>query len=350
MLTTFPAHRSGNVGDALIAESFLALVRRLGLADEVETMFRADPLTDDKISEFGSTPIFMPGMSVSNDLYPKLYALHEDFDKIPNTLIPFGCTWQHTVGFPQHFERAVLDGDTLRLLHKIADATGPIATRDHSAELILTNNGIPSITVGDCAWYHLPSQGKAMKRPKEIKKIAVTTPHHSPLVKQSLDLLGVVRELFPSAKISLVTHSKPTAHEKRVVEAAPEYGASIVAAAGDLTIFDKYEDFDLHVGHRLHGHIGFLRRRIPSVLIAEDARSRGFSSSIQIGTFPGYRNSEDGPEPDPNTVPRIKAFLKQEARDRFIRYVGIPLYLDTMLNEVVLPELRRKYDYASSVK
>ena len=349
VLTTFPEHKSANVGDALIAQSFTALVRHLGLVDETEERFRADPSMPDVLGEFGSLPIFLPGMSVSNNFYPALYTLHPDFDRIPKGLIPFGCTWQHPIGFPEHFERSVLEGDSLRLLKQIADTTGPIATRDHSAELILARNGVPAMTVGDCAWYHLPSHGKPMRSTRTIKRVAVTTPHHVPLTQQSIALVASVRELYPSAEINLVTHSKISIHNKQIIAAAAEFDVSAIAAAGDLSIFEKYEDYDLHVGHRLHGHIGFLRRRIPSVLIMEDARSRGFGSSIPVGCFPGFRpaSSVDEVEADPNTVARVAEFLRQETRDGFMRYVGVAPYLDRMLDDLVLPQLRLKYELAT---
>ena len=136
---------------------------------------------------------------------------------------------------------------------------------------------------------------------------------------------------------------------KQIIAAAAGFDVSAIAAAGDLSIFEKYEDYDLHVGHRLHGHIGFLRRRIPSVLIMEDARSRGFGSSIPVGCFPGFRpaSSVDEVEADPNTVARVAEFLRQETRDGFMRYVGVAPYLDRMLDDLVLPQLRLKYELAT---
>jgi hypothetical protein len=360
VMTTFPQHRSANVGDALIASSFLELVRYLGLVDEVELRFRRETLDDDVLQAYGSQPIFLPGMSISNDLYPKLYALHSEFERIPAGLIPFGCTWQHPIGLPEHFERCILDGPTPRLLQHIASHTGPIAVRDHMAEWVLRQNNIPSITVGDCAWYHLPSRGEPMRRVTEVKRIAVTTPHHVPLAMQSMDVLKLVREIFPAAEIILSVHSRPTAHVHKIMAFASEMGVQVLQAAGDIAIFDRYEGFDLHVGHRLHGHIGFLRRRIPSVLLLEDARSRGFSSSIPVGCFPAFRSGLPAlaladmtfdeaykhQTDDPMAVPRIAHFLRQEVASGFLRYIGVAPYLDQMLEQVVLPTLVEKYHRA----
>jgi hypothetical protein len=361
VLTTFPQHRSANVGDALIASSFIELVRHLGLVDEAELRFRGESLDDEVLSAYGSRPIFLPGMSVSNDLYPKLYALHPEFERIPAGLIPFGCTWQHPIGLPEHFEQCILDGPTPRLLQHIASRTGPIAVRDHMAGWVLRQNNIPSITVGDCAWYHLPSRGKPMRRVSDVKRVAVTTPHHAPLAMQSMDVLTRVREIFPAAEITISIHSRPTAHVDQIIAFASEMGAHVLHAAGDLSIFDRYEDFDLHVGHRLHGHIGFLRRRIPSVLLLEDARSRGFSSSIPVGCFPAFRSgvpahalaempldeARQHQIADPMAVPRIARFLQQEVPTGFLRYIGVAPYLDQMLERVVFPTILEKYRLAT---
>jgi len=41
-----------------------------------------------------------------------------------------------------------------------------------------------------------------------------------------------------------------------------------------------YEDFDLHIGYRVHAHLYFLSRRIPSILLSEDVRGSGQAKSL----------------------------------------------------------------------
>src|SRR5829696_7256291 len=99
IITTYPENKSANVGDLLITASFVELARSLNLLDKQEIIFREEELTDDLIAKYGSTPIFMPGFSVSKDVYPKLFKLRKEISEIPLGLIPFGCTWQHFLGY-----------------------------------------------------------------------------------------------------------------------------------------------------------------------------------------------------------------------------------------------------------
>jgi hypothetical protein len=200
-----------------------------------------------------------------------------------------------------------------------------------------------------------------MRRPTEIRRIVVTTPHNNKLGAQSIQLMEQLSELFPSAQLTLSLQSKTTAHLAPVIEHARAKGHEVIEAAGDLDIFDRYENYDLHVGHRLHGHIGFIRRRIPSVLLVEDARSRGFSVSMPVGCFDAKKVligkealslipvevARQYVAPDGQAVARVVDFLKQEVATGFLRYSGIPAFLDGMLSEVVLPTLRDKIRVSS---
>lgn len=362
ILTTYPQKRSANVGDLLITASFAEMARSIGVLDDYEIAFRADELTDDLLERYGSSPIFMPGFSISADSYPTLYALRKALDEIPRGLIPFGCSWQHPIGFAENAEQVEYTPETLQLLKLLVDRTGPIAVRDHMAERILMRHSIPSIVVGDCGWYHLPSRGKPMRRPDAIRKVIVTTPHSADLEEQSKALIDMLFDLLPDAAMTLSLHSKPQQHEKYITEYARAKGMKVIHAFKNFEVFDDYENYDLHVGHRLHGHIGFLRRRIPSVLLVEDARARGFSTTIPTGCFDAkatairkdvlakqsIESAKQSVYPDEGVVPRVRDHLIQEMQSRFLRYVGIAPYLDGMLNEVALPQLAQKVALAKA--
>jgi hypothetical protein len=359
LLTTFPTEVSANVGDALITDSFIAILRHAGLPTNFQTFFREIPLDPALREKFGKLPIFLPGMSMSVDFFPKLYSLCNHAD-LPKGLIPFGCTWQHPFGLDENAERVIYPEEPRRILEAIVNSTGPIAVRDHLAARILRRNNIPSIVVGDCAWFHLPSIGKPMRRVGEPQKIVITTPHNQALTHQSISLIDSVRRRFPHAKIVVSLHSRRRKLDYIIAAHAKEHEIEVIDAAGELNIFDRYASYDLHVGHRLHGHIGFLRQRIPSVLVMEDARSRGFSRSIPIGCFSAFRSVvgnniaaqlpravvAEQMHPDPEVISRISEFLDEEISTSFLRYVGVAPYIDGVFCEVTLPELKRKVKLA----
>jgi hypothetical protein len=329
----------------------------LGVDGDVTRIYREEALSDDMLDRYGRLPIFAPGFSVARNAYPYFYKL-TDMEKLPETLIPFGCGWQHPIGFPEHAEVAKFQGPTERLLHNIARTTGRLAVRDHIAYTVLANNRIPVVMVGDCAWYDLDSHKRAMKRVTKLRKVIVTTPHSRELLGQSLSLIRSISERFPGVEITVSFHSKLNSHDFKIEEEVTKQGHNVIHAAGDISVFDRYQEFDLHIGHRLHGHIGFLRKRIPSVLLIEDARGRGFSYSIPVGCF-SARTSALGNHlftqlskvsahqqlrVDDKVVERVLGFVGQELESGFARYVGVAQYLDSMLEEVFLPELKRKVE------
>jgi hypothetical protein len=188
----------------------------------------------------------------------------------------------------------------------------------------------------------------------------ITTPHNQALTHQSISLIDGVRRRFPHAKIVVSLHSRRRKLDYIIAAHAKEHEIEVIDAAGELSIFDRYASYDLHVGHRLHGHIGFLRQRIPSVLVMEDARSRGFSRSIPIGCFSAFRSVvgnniaaqlpravvSEQMHPDPEVISRISEFLDEEISTSFLRYVGVAPYIDGVFCEVTLPEQKRKVKLA----
>lgn len=361
VLTTFPSQKSRNVGDLLITQSFVELAKTVGAIDDYQTRFRTVSLDAPDLLPFRNNPIFLPGMSIAYSSYPELYSLTRNIGDLPLGLIPFGCTWQHPIGGAGDAARASLSPECHAVFSTIAERTGPIATRDHRVEAILHRQGIPAITVGDCAWFHLASIGKGMRRPTRLGRIAVTTPHASRFTPQSKSLIAMLSRAYPDAHLRLSLHSRVTEHTAEIATYAARTGYEVVESAGRLEVFDEYDQFDLHVGHRLHGHIGFLRRRIPSVLLMEDARSRGFSASLPTGCFAADADEAEAAheasvaervsrlKPDLGVIERVEAFVTREVTTGFESYVGVAPFLDDMLNRVALPELRRKIQAAAAL-
>ena len=43
-----------------------------------------------------------------------------------------------------------------------------------------------------------------------------------------------------------------------------------------------YEKMDFHIGYRVHAHLYFLSRRVPTVLINEDGRGTGMVTTLKM--------------------------------------------------------------------
>lgn len=234
---------------------------------------------------------------------------------------------------------------------------------------------------GDPAWFDLDFLGKEMKRPTKINKLVFTPPLSAFYGDQANSVIAMLADMFPDADKYCTFHladmfTRPlpegekgdnsVAMNREVAEKnesirmfAKERGFEIVEASHDLNKIDFYEECDLHVGYECHAHWGFLRKRIPSVLLIEDARGVGFSYTQGLPAFEGFvrsQHSKPGQHRPTNTsgysdslpvynyapadvtlADRVKEFLEDEQESNFRRYVGLSAYLDEIYETRMKP-------------
>ena len=109
-------------------------------------------------------------------------------------------------------------------------------------------------------------------------------------------------------------------------------------------------------------HLFCYRKRIPSVLVAEDARGTGFTYTLGTGGFPAYLRAQPVPvnqeqkkvtsgyatsleeysiAPADMGIDRsIRDFLEEEIESGFRRYIGMGGYLDDVYESVMKPFIR----------
>jgi hypothetical protein len=115
------------------------------------------------------------------------------------------------------------------------------------------------------------------------------------------------------------------------------------------------------VGYECHAHLYFLSKRLPSVLIAEDAHGVGFTYTPGVGGLDGFARAQRGLRcvrkrltsgyctslqelslaPPRAEVPEVvRALLEEELDTGFRRYVGLSDYLDELYERVMCPFIR----------
>ncbi len=97
-----------------------------------------------------------------------------------------------------------------------------------------------------------------------------------------------------------------------------------------------YDNIDLHVGYRLHGHISFLRRRKPSFLIAEDSRSFGIINTpgLCVGGVPAL---DDSGEVDGELHKKLSVMIKKELSSGFRSFYPVFKFIDESYVNSVVP-------------
>jgi hypothetical protein len=334
ILTTFPKHASNNVGDQLITYSFLKLLKSRIPDLKYHIEFRANNLN--KYRNKNITHILAPGFSIANDVYPNIYGLYSDLNNLP-TFSPIGCSFQHIIPSHEVFENNTYSKEDKSFFNSLLEKMdSPYLCRDQLIVEMLQNNGIPSIYSGDLAIYDEDYLNTQFKPPKEINSIVFTIQHHEKYTTQSYILLSLIKNKFSNTKLYISYHSKINTRSKKIAEFAISLGFEEIFMFGDVKNLDFYNNIDLHIGYRLHGHISFLRRRKPSVLLVEDARSFGFANTK--GTSIGCFNALNSDQTINNLGP-IEAikFIEEQIEGKFEIYNNLFRFIDKTFKKTLLP-------------
>ncbi|WP_425087871.1 polysaccharide pyruvyl transferase family protein [Stappia sp.] len=338
LLTTYPEHKSQNVGDALITASTLALVRAKWANFDPVLFFREKSLNG--FTKKVRHNVIAPGFSVTNDTYPGLYSLFDDLDRIDG-FFPLGCAYQHVDASPAAFFDVAMDAATRNFLGTMAERHGPFPCRDEMIVQRLQRNGIPAIYSGDMALFDADRIGRDPVPVPEIPSVVVSLQHGISYLEQSIELLKLVRKRFPDSPRYVSLHSGRSALLSILEARAKQLGFEPLRLSGPAERLGAYAEIDLHIGYRLHGHIHFLRNRKPSILLVEDARSFGFSRTP--GTAHGCIQASHGRlgDPDDEAVTRAMAFLQGQIERGFADYEKVFGFIDDTYRQVIDPAMER---------
>lgn len=335
LLTTYPEQGSKNVGDNLITASAIKLVRYRVPGYNPFLLFREEPLERFAAEELRT--ILAPGFSVNDESYPKLFRLYEDPEKIPKEFYPVGCTFQHLVPLKETYEQYKYSKKTLAFLSSVVKGSGPIPCRDQLIVDMLGRNSIPAFYCGDLALYDDNTVGKPFIPPAVIGSVAFTVQHKPKFINQSFLLLDLIKAEFPKAKLYVVHHSQINKNSQRVADYAKSIGFIERDLCGDVSNLDFYNQIDLHVGYRLHGHISFLRRRKPSFLLVEDTRSFGVANTgdLEIGCFSAHDCT--GKLVDDDAPNKLFDYVRTQKANGFIDYFKLFGFIDRTYHVSVRP-------------
>ncbi len=382
ILTTCPSYGSRNVGDKLIEERTRELVIREKGPVQFLTIFREEPLDDRLLEINASRALLMPAFPIRDTpMYPGTYRLVDDLSRIRVPMIPIGANWNVYPGDAQSRSDVRYSDQTVAFLHYIADQVDRVSCREHLVRRVLRKHGIHNtVMTGDPAFFDLPSLGKPMARPSNVDRLAFSPPLSPFFVDQAESVMEMLADLFPAAERFCAMHladahtspslqsensaaMRPEVAEKnrRIRQRAAQLGFECLDLAGNLEAMSTYDTCDLHVGYECHAHLYFLSHRLPSVLIAEDARGVGFNYTLGVGGITGFVRAQRGSRdvrkkhtsgyctslrelalaPPRADVPGlVKGFLEEELDTAFRRFVGLSAYLDELYERVMRPFIR----------
>lgn len=336
MLTTYPHQGSQNVGDRLITYSFFKMIKnRMGDFNPL-VLWRGQSLdmyTDDSIKV-----VLVPGFSVCNDTYSQLFKFYTLPCRNPK-IIPIGCSFQDIAPSYKSFYKHEYNDRTLSFFHEIVNAFGPIYCRNRVISDMLLSKGVESCYMGDLALYDDDYIGKKIQKDLVIENIAISVGNHEKYKYQTMQILDFIRKFYPNQQVFLTLHGKVNNHSKYIINYARNIGVEIKELFGDVDNLDFYDEMDLHIGYRLHAHIACLRKRKPSVLLVEDARSYGFSKTIDtaLGCIQAYNIYND--RPSDTALQEVGDFLEWSFSIGFSNYNAMFDKIDINFKNIVEPLL-----------
>lgn len=378
ILSSYPAHSSGNVGDKLLEEQTQELIRRETSINRFNVAFRERDFSATLEELNRSTAIILPAFAIREPIYPDTYRLADNLDAIEPPVIPLAANWNHYPGDEIGNRTLSYSPRTQRFLRRLysQEELSRFTTRDIYTKRILQRHGFDDVSlVGDLAWYHEDYLGEEMRIPDEINRVVMTTPHNGHYLDQAINLLDMLIDEFCGADIICSFHSSLSQSDRELKTVAEQRGIDVVLASHDTENIEFYDECDLHVGYRLHGHLSFLRRRLPSVLIGEDGRGNGFNATLGVAGFQAasrrlgprssavvkrFGNSLPGigieriardrfgihnlfeqvyaPTAD-DTVEEIRTFLQSELENDFSSYTEVPKLFDETYEKGMKPFL-----------
>jgi hypothetical protein len=389
VLSTFAQKGSGHIGDKLIENSLTSLIDLEKGKQEYTVFFRETGLQDHLETVNASRAILLPAMAIrDNPVHPMAYRLVEDLSRINVPIIPIGANYNVYPGDRETRKTVRFSRETEHFLRYIGKQVDRFSCREYYTARILKHHGIENtLMTGDPTWYDPLCFGKEFKRPTSIDNIVFSPPMSPFYVEQAKTIMEMIASLFPSAAKYCVMQIadrgsaekqvgaqdfqaeksaafSPEVAEKnrKIREYAGTLGFEVRDLSHDIRRIEFLKDCDLHVGYECHVHLYLFRKRIPSVLITEDARGVGFSYTLGTGGFhgsvraqrslsnqkmktvtSGYATSLEEYSMAPADVElheSIADFLEEELHSGFRRYIGMGSYLDDCYESVMKPFLR----------
>jgi hypothetical protein len=277
-------------------------------------------------------------------LRPKMHAVEYPYLKnVVDSGVPFSIISAGT-DLPLSKNCDVYSGfsnETLELLSEIDSKAKIFTTRGVLSQELCRRLGLRNVKFsGDVAFYDNSLDNRSFKEGVEIKNIVISDPHYAKFYLNSLGLLiGGMSEIFPEANIVLAQHGV----SKEVERYCEEKGVNICKIYENKDNgLDLYDDADLHVGFRVHGHVSALKRRKYSYLIEQDGRGADYGLTIcRKLSVPGYfsgfpeasfknfvklmlgRHVNRKINAPLSPVYQVLALINSDQEDSFKRFVGL---------------------------
>jgi hypothetical protein len=348
MTYTLLTRAKKNIGDFLIFDRAKKLISHFKKSNDYRILNAWEPL-DDHLNEINDSDaiIICGGPGIQRNFYPGIYPLTKNLDDIEVPFVLLGTGWSAFPGDELSIKQFHFSKRSIIGLKKMLNSFDTISCRDYLTTKILENEGVTKTLMSGCpAWYDLNYINKPFNSQNKINRIVFTPAQKEIYHKLTISIMEMLTKIFAKEKLycsfhrglyqDKYTNNNETKRLDIIKRAGEKLGYEIVNAAYDLSKIKFYEDCDLHVGFRLHGHIHFLSQRKPSFLLHEDSRGRGFSEAIGLPGIQAWEYGRLGKlsnninilkslsiRANSRAKNELKKYLENEIKNEFIHFKGL---------------------------
>ena len=333
-----------NAGDFLIRHRGHGLLRHVRPDREIVNMNAWEPFTSEQIAVINGARalLLLGGPALRRDMYPAVYPLTEDLDRIKVPITLMGAGWHAAPGTWEESRRYRFTPPTLSLLQRIERDGAGLSVRDYRSLNTLHGAGIGGAVMTGCpALYDPEKLGMPLAwQPDQpfqniVFSLGVTFIRSRGLEEQARTLISEIRKAHPTAKLTVAFH-----HSIAEADLRAAYGNTLSAFAerhlalvewlkgegiayadisgGVEKLMALYDAADFHIGYRVHAHIYTASQRKPSVLITEDGRGRGLKEVLGGLVYDSWMPAKY------STRERLLAKAKLlRGKDKFEAFTGI---------------------------
>lgn len=257
------------------------------------------PLTDEQVEVVNNSRalILTGGPSMQSNMYPGVYPLVQDLDRIKVPILTMGVGYKEESGLWQNTGAYVFSEGSNALLRKINSSGLASSVRDYHTLNVLLSKKLTSFTMTGCPALYEPDQiGTSIHKPDSYQTIAfslgVSYLKSKGMFYQMKSLLELLRKRYSSSKLTVYFHHKISPDQPLQndwINWLNERSIPFEDISGsEERMVEVYGSCDIHVGYRVHAHVHASSMGRPSILINEDSRGKGFYTVMGGMILDGY--------------------------------------------------------------
>jgi hypothetical protein len=334
---------AANLGDELILDTCTDIVRHIVPRAEITTVFRQASWASVAESVTSSDLVVIACLAIRKRMLRRAYPYLRELVASGRPIAVVAAGISLNAFSARRPVTALLSKEEVEVLRSLADKALFFSTRGCFTQSLMAQLGIKTTFAGDVAFYQPEFAERRFQPPSSISRIAISDPHYTDEYQASFKyLVQSIRNLFPAAKIDLLIHGRNPAVIP--LAAAASVPAIVMSEQRGLA---HYDDYDLHVGYRIQGHVSALARRIPSYLVEQDDRGTDygatFSRRMSVASHRDIRGLDWGASARWSIFGRalgfkqqvlcapidtLAAIIRQDIADGFARFLGLETELE----------------------